>query len=707
MIIPGTEGLSPAQIRDLVARGGRFVAYEFCVSIVVMTFKNSSGVRFLRPRETGFLSNFLYSLLTVSLGWWGFPWGPIYSFMALATNLKGGLDVTEAVLQGLPDEGVPALPVPEDSFRPAESRKPSRFSPAPLAALGCLAALVFLVVAWVQQDHRRHMPTLLLNGTDKAYAVLLNGRSHQLAPHARLQLELPEGPVEVAAELPYLGSTYNYSLDTDAVPVSGDKMLVLNPDCSALVLQEFTQYVEAGSTPGPERPAVLHFGKAWHVLDKPHYVLSQFPNNIQMTKGVGRTEKTRLDAWTQGTLADRLRALSQMKGAKDVEAWFTALGALNPDWKELLELAPIHLKGAALDAFLEMHLKDLPVRLEWHRLYQNVHLVTGRGEALLEPYKLLAESDLHDGNLAYLYGRLLPNNAEAEAWLVRAVQAEKPSSIAWRALAFNDFSAGRLEGALTRLDEALAAGESADDMYSLSNDILLALGRAPELLARLKLMPVVKGTEATRASRELKLVYMISGAEVAQRVIDAFIATLPATQRAEQEPVLRNWLEGQLAYLKGDDKGFVASVKEDFPDWLRYNAAVVKGDFAEAAAVQGAQAPQTSAGWFLLYEAATLAGDARAKEYWGRALEVLSVEGIEGPKLRDMLEGRTPLDGGFIASLPQAGNQKRILLTACALRFPQKARDFTHLALKYNQDPEFPARLITKACQEARKSMSF
>ena len=36
-----------------------------------------------------------YTLLSLVAGWWGFPWGFIYTPMAVATNLGGGRNVTE------------------------------------------------------------------------------------------------------------------------------------------------------------------------------------------------------------------------------------------------------------------------------------------------------------------------------------------------------------------------------------------------------------------------------------------------------------------------------------------------------------------------------------------------------------------------------------------------------------------------------------
>ncbi|WP_245840625.1 hypothetical protein [Ohtaekwangia koreensis] len=36
--------------------------------------------------------------MTFLLGWWGIPWGPIYSIGSLVHNLNGGKDVTQEIL---------------------------------------------------------------------------------------------------------------------------------------------------------------------------------------------------------------------------------------------------------------------------------------------------------------------------------------------------------------------------------------------------------------------------------------------------------------------------------------------------------------------------------------------------------------------------------------------------------------------------------
>ena len=101
MKIKNTEGLSVSQIRDLVQQGGKFVIFPYTISFLIMTLRRSSDIYFIRPDENTFKYSYGYVLLNLIVGWWGIPWGPIYTIGALYNHITGGKDFTEAVLSEL------------------------------------------------------------------------------------------------------------------------------------------------------------------------------------------------------------------------------------------------------------------------------------------------------------------------------------------------------------------------------------------------------------------------------------------------------------------------------------------------------------------------------------------------------------------------------------------------------------------------------
>lgn len=95
--IHGLDGQGAAEVTTALRAGGRFVFYETCVSCVVATRRWPSPLHYLRPGEKGIVRGLRYSLVSFLLGWWGVPWGLVYTPLVLLTNLSGGCDVTEAV----------------------------------------------------------------------------------------------------------------------------------------------------------------------------------------------------------------------------------------------------------------------------------------------------------------------------------------------------------------------------------------------------------------------------------------------------------------------------------------------------------------------------------------------------------------------------------------------------------------------------------
>ncbi len=86
-------------------QGGKFVMYQYCISILVITFRRSSNVYFIRQGENAVIRGLPFTLLSLVLGWWGIPWGPIYTIQSLWVNLRGGRDVTQEIMPSMPPAG--------------------------------------------------------------------------------------------------------------------------------------------------------------------------------------------------------------------------------------------------------------------------------------------------------------------------------------------------------------------------------------------------------------------------------------------------------------------------------------------------------------------------------------------------------------------------------------------------------------------------
>jgi hypothetical protein len=94
MKVQGIEGMSADRLQFEIQRGGKFVFYQYAISVLVMSFRRSSDVYFIPAGESAITKGLPWSLISLVAGWWGIPWGPIFTIQSLVTNFKGGKDVT-------------------------------------------------------------------------------------------------------------------------------------------------------------------------------------------------------------------------------------------------------------------------------------------------------------------------------------------------------------------------------------------------------------------------------------------------------------------------------------------------------------------------------------------------------------------------------------------------------------------------------------
>ena len=100
--IVGLEDIqSSGHLQAEINQGGKFVIYQFCISILVMTFKRSSNVYFITHDQNAVMKGLPFTLLSLMFGWWGIPWGPIYTIQSVVVNFQGGKVVTNEVLASM------------------------------------------------------------------------------------------------------------------------------------------------------------------------------------------------------------------------------------------------------------------------------------------------------------------------------------------------------------------------------------------------------------------------------------------------------------------------------------------------------------------------------------------------------------------------------------------------------------------------------
>ncbi|MEH2067174.1 MAG: hypothetical protein V7K47_03215 [Nostoc sp.] len=99
--IVGLEGMTVEEVNKEIANGAKFVVFLYCFSIIILSFKRNSKIYFIKAGESTLKKSLSFILISLFLGWWGIPWGIIYTVQCLFTNLRGGKDMTAQVIAAL------------------------------------------------------------------------------------------------------------------------------------------------------------------------------------------------------------------------------------------------------------------------------------------------------------------------------------------------------------------------------------------------------------------------------------------------------------------------------------------------------------------------------------------------------------------------------------------------------------------------------
>jgi hypothetical protein len=90
MQTPNRDRPGEGQRPGVLETGERLVFYEYCISLIFISLRRPSRVVRLPPGSTGLLRGLPYTIISLLFGWWGLPWGLIYTPLTLWTNLTGG-----------------------------------------------------------------------------------------------------------------------------------------------------------------------------------------------------------------------------------------------------------------------------------------------------------------------------------------------------------------------------------------------------------------------------------------------------------------------------------------------------------------------------------------------------------------------------------------------------------------------------------------
>ncbi|MDF9825935.1 tetratricopeptide (TPR) repeat protein [Ereboglobus sp. PH5-5] len=740
-----------AELRGEIERGARLVVYSYCVSFLVVTLRRSTRAYLIHPGAGGFGCALPWVLVSLLFGWWGFPWGIIYTPAALWRTISGGTDLTddwrkyydESLRAGRaanlsPSEQQqpapssfnrpqPAAPMPTqfgpDSSTPASFRDDAQHTSRPspvfvafrLAAVLCVFVLAVYVCLgfWTMNTTRT---VTLVNGLGVSYKVAFNDASHECPAAAGegapvKHIELPGGRYEVRAELPGVSQAFTATIHVGPAsiwtwPGGLHRAVIINPDRLAIVYRERITYTArtASGKDGDDapNPIELFVNEGVYDIRKPDYYFTDAPSALRLKKGSNST-RTHLDVvrgmslmgagdlihkfCTPEALADYAANASLVYGVSAVDVLFNIATQMKPD--EMRRL-------------FERHIDARPVNVQWHRHYQSCMEIGFPDVDLVAGYRARLTANPQNGAYSYLLARVISDDDEARELYEKALTApEEPCAFAWNGLGFLALRNGDHARALDCFEKSAAKDEQNDRNVERLN-LLVALNRPDDALALANKWALASPKRMNHAVDAMLMLGVCKrpSTEATRMLIafdDAFGSKMTRDIRAE----FRALLESSYAYGMGDENRYLALIRPNQQGGGQaLNYALSRGDHVAVAKIQDSLDDPLAHVWFLAAIVAHHGNDAASADaYYAKGIDSLRRADRRGRVLADILESSREAPPSIVAVMKGTGRscEDRIIFCLLGFRHPSHRDAFWNEAKVRNYAPSFPHLLLKRA----------
>ena len=446
-----------------------------------------------------------------------------------------------------------------------------------------VAAAVILAVLGTSFYISTHRVLHVVNGLPTPVEVTVGGHAAVTVPANGLEtLALTEGAHQVTL-VGSQGQREEVGLTIDGTFFGrffDDPVYVLNAFGAAACLWQEHVYAPEGTPPIASRPKEqIHLGQSFLHFEDIDYLFKEFPEEIS-TDTLGVMYRTRLSTLPLG--ASRIVLLSRsvnLAPMADLMRFAESHLRACPDDGTLLplywSLSAQETQTARCRDFLAEGLDARPLRIDWHRYYQEACHGTGRGQALEGYYAGLLEADPDNSVLLYLMGRLQGRAGESLAYMAKAIAADSENRYAWMAKGHALHARGQFAEAKQAL---LAASKLAPDNADVAHQLFqtrFALREFDDLQLELR-KALTQGPQdllaQIRLLRVLSAAGDLAGARRAHETYARAVETDWPGDPAELELPSRLC----LLYMEGDLDGTLTAVKGARPaDDLNAMAATI------------------------------------------------------------------------------------------------------------------------------------
>lgn len=342
-------------------------------------------------------------------------------------------------------------------------------------AVSAIVGLVMLSNAYIRRNRTVHV----FNNTQQA-AVLQIGDREVRVSKTRDTITLAEGKYHISVKEP-LQEEFDLDVSADYFERFSKKPVwLINIGGLATFEKETLHYAV---NPQPSRSEFI-VGRS--IVAQPHvdYAFATAPQTVSIKRGEVIT-KLRFDVAEEPALTSLARLGAQGGHLDGVLRYAEKRLRFSPDEPKLVlayvTLASAQNKDAEAETFLAKHLDDKPIRIDWHRAYQELLERADRLDDLRANYDKRLAADPDNGTLLYLRGRL-ETDPDAAQTLFQAA-AEKDPKLSWPhfAMGYRALCQSKFADADKHVSAAIERGFPAADAFEYRRQILLAQKRYPEL----------------------------------------------------------------------------------------------------------------------------------------------------------------------------------------------------------------------------------
>ena len=575
--------------------------------------------------------------------------------------------------------------------------------------IGAAVAAAFAVIMVGANEYTRfHRKVYIVNAFKKPASVSIDGRESVTVQGTPTFIELPEGRWHARISGP-VTQEVDFEIRADFFDRwSSSPAWILNVGGAALIMQQAVTYKH--DNPPPSR-VTFHYGQPFVRIASVDHPFEPLPKTVSMksyeVKVLTGLEVFRGDpAQAIGYIADSKQAIEALNLAE----WQLTQ---HPDDVSTLgqyaEIASNNSQVKRIQKFLQSGIERLPVLIEWHRMYQQfIQNNESATHDLTAYYDGVLQKDPGNSAILYLKGRIVEDHAEARQFFEKAVQFDAKNAFALNALGYDYMALGEWGKAQPFFARANESGGG----NSFFAQKAMELGFAMEEYA----------TVETNAQARLKIepleIFSMDSlilAQAAQHRFDAAKTTLnlvdkrlaPLGAESVRKMLRRHFLYamGSAAELEKD------AAKDRTPDGRAALclALVEQGKLAEAEAVSPLSAAPKEVSQLAPLSrglAWLLAGDKNQAAPWVDAgAEILQKDANKDVRqLGTFIKSTAAPSKDDLIRLIVPSDAKAVTAAYLALKFPEKAKDFTQIARQFNYLWTPPHNLIARVIAKTGQS---